>query len=420
MLRPLGAYEKLFWLLDQTRSVHFAMAAEIEGRVPVQKWEESLDALQQRHPMLSVCIRENSPLQPAFYRVEGRRIPLRVIQDENESRLDRELEAELASPFDFSVAPLIRVVLIESATRSTIIIAIHHSIGDGISVSYLIRDLLQAASGKWLEPLSLPSSREALLEMAPATAGIQGAGTDMKDLSLPPGTPGVSAEVYRVKEAPPKVRRFRLSAELTDKLLFRCRQEGTTIHGALCAAFVFAGTRQITGWQQRPVRLMSPVSIRKALAIQDDVGVYITTHRLTVDPNGITSFWDLARLAKSQLAATGNRQAIQKHFERVQELADNGAGVLRMNEIRLEGFGNDLTLSNIGAVLYDARFGALRLESVWGPLVFSGIDEQYMAGVTTTNGSLSILLGSREPLGHLLETVSQVLNVASMGELIPL
>lgn len=386
----------------------------------VQRWEESLDALQQRHPLLNVCIRENSPLQPAFYRVEGRRIPLRVIQDEKESRLDRELEAELATPFDFSAAPLIRVVLIEQPTRSTIIITIHHSIGDGISVSYLIRDLLQAASGQSLASLPLPPSREALLNMAPAATGMQGGGATIQDLSLPSGTPGVSAEIYRVKQAPPKVQRFRLSAELTDKLLLRCRQEGTTIHGALCAAFVFAGTRQITGWQQKPILLMSPVSIRKALAIQDDVGVYITTHRLTVDPNGITSFWDLARLTRSKLAVAGNRPAIQEHVERVQELADSGAGVLRMNEIRLEGFAHELTLSNIGAIPYDTRFGALRLESVWGPLVFSGTDGQYMAGVTTTNNSLGILLGSRERLGYLLETVSQVLNVACMGELIPL
>ena len=29
--RPLGALEKLFWLADQNRPVHFAIAAEVEG-----------------------------------------------------------------------------------------------------------------------------------------------------------------------------------------------------------------------------------------------------------------------------------------------------------------------------------------------------------------------------------------------------
>jgi hypothetical protein len=30
---PLGALEKLFWLADQNRPVHFAIADELDGRI---------------------------------------------------------------------------------------------------------------------------------------------------------------------------------------------------------------------------------------------------------------------------------------------------------------------------------------------------------------------------------------------------
>jgi len=40
--RPLGAVEKLFWLLDQNRPIHFATVAVIEGMVPIDTWQDSL------------------------------------------------------------------------------------------------------------------------------------------------------------------------------------------------------------------------------------------------------------------------------------------------------------------------------------------------------------------------------------------
>src|SRR5258708_16911402 len=93
MLRHLGGFETVLWLLDQTRSIHFVTAAELQGHVPVSRWEERLQALQQRHPLLSVCIRDTAPLRPAFSRAEGRPIPLRGAQAQDERRARQALEA---------------------------------------------------------------------------------------------------------------------------------------------------------------------------------------------------------------------------------------------------------------------------------------------------------------------------------------
>jgi len=43
--RPLGAVEKLFWLLDQDLPIHFATVGVIEGRVPIDIWQDCLDEL---------------------------------------------------------------------------------------------------------------------------------------------------------------------------------------------------------------------------------------------------------------------------------------------------------------------------------------------------------------------------------------
>jgi hypothetical protein len=56
--RPLGGLEHFFSLVDQHRAVHFAMAAQIEGRTTISKWRTALDKLQERYPLLRVVIEE--------------------------------------------------------------------------------------------------------------------------------------------------------------------------------------------------------------------------------------------------------------------------------------------------------------------------------------------------------------------------
>ncbi|MBB5317119.1 hypothetical protein [Tunturibacter empetritectus] len=56
LLRPLGAFEELFCLFDQHFPTNGALAAQISGHTTVQQWHDALDAVQLRHPLLSVCI----------------------------------------------------------------------------------------------------------------------------------------------------------------------------------------------------------------------------------------------------------------------------------------------------------------------------------------------------------------------------
>jgi hypothetical protein len=41
--RPPGALEKLFWLLDQNRPVHFAIAAEVGGSTRIAQCQDALE-----------------------------------------------------------------------------------------------------------------------------------------------------------------------------------------------------------------------------------------------------------------------------------------------------------------------------------------------------------------------------------------
>jgi hypothetical protein len=55
-LRPLGSFEHLFWLIDQSHPVHFAVTAEVEGDISPRDWRQALNRVQDRHPLLNVSI----------------------------------------------------------------------------------------------------------------------------------------------------------------------------------------------------------------------------------------------------------------------------------------------------------------------------------------------------------------------------
>src|SRR5260370_14154709 len=109
LLRPLGAFEELFCLFDQHFPTNGALAAQITGRTTVQQWRDALDAVQQRHPLLSACIDTTFNRVPHFRRVIGQRIPLRVVTSPS-ARWQWEIAEEVNEPFTPDHAPLFRAV----------------------------------------------------------------------------------------------------------------------------------------------------------------------------------------------------------------------------------------------------------------------------------------------------------------------
>jgi carboxypeptidase Q len=69
LLRPPGAFEELFCLFDHHFPTNGVVAAQITGHTTVQQWRDALDAVQQRHPLLSARIDETFNRVPHFRRV---------------------------------------------------------------------------------------------------------------------------------------------------------------------------------------------------------------------------------------------------------------------------------------------------------------------------------------------------------------
>ena len=390
--RPLGSLEHLFWLLDQNRSVHFAVTAQMAGRAGRDDWREALDRVQERHPILSVRIEGSPASVPRFRREDAAPIPLRIVEGDPKTRWESEVGEELATPFDPNRAPLVRAVLIEGSRDTAFILAAHHSIADGLSLAYAIRDTLSALAGEPLEPLPLAPAQEAILGV--------GAG-DVHE--RPEGGLAGRPLAYRpLDDARPSVKGLRLPPALTASLADRARREGTTVHGALCAALTIAD------WRDGPLRITSPINIRPLLDVGESCGVFVSATTGAFDGRA-GGFWELARSAKAATAIGQRRDSVVALLATIGEVVGTGAEVATAADFGAIAFAHEAMLSNLGVLNFDSRFGPLKLENLWGPAVLAGMEGAQTIGVATVNGSICLAHTSHTPTEGLLEAMRSVL-----------
>ncbi|MFN6474212.1 MAG: condensation domain-containing protein [Nostoc sp. SerVER01] len=403
--RPLGAMEKIFLLLDQISQVHFVIAAEIIGTKTIIEWRKALDALQARHPFLSVCIKNNGFDYPFFQHEDKTKIPLRVVEENGNYRWEKELEKELSMPFDSTQTPLVRAVLVQQGQKSIFIFSSHHAIGDGMSDLIIINDLLKSLSGQQLLPLAAPDSSDNLLGITnDYYERVDGVSSISDTLDQP--------VFIRRDEAMPFVERSQLSSEFTLRLSNRCKAEGTTIHGALCTAFVMAGKEIEKDWKNKPIRLVSPASSRKALNTNDSMAQYIVSKTIIYPEQTELAFWDMARFSKRELEGISSLESIKTSIEIASQLVFNAKDVMEISNLLQKGVAREIMLTNLGRLPYQTDFGTLKLEGIWGPLALSGYKGDQTIGVTTTNGSMRLVHVSRIPLKPLLRVAENILIAA--------
>ncbi len=396
--RTLGAFEKTFWLLDQIDSKDFVLAAEIEGKKPVEAWRQAIDMVQLRHPNLSVKITLDEFSRPVLQHVEDLTIPLRVLTVDEDYRWEQEAEKELSVRFNTAEGPLLRAVLIQKPTTTVLVLAGHHSVADGTSISYLFRDILNAVTGKELEIMQPQPSNDETLGL-PEDIAI--AGSD-KASSLPNDFKAVS----------PKVASIRFDKETTRKIIERAKAENTTVHGAICASALILARKMRTEWASRKIEMISPICSRRALRLDDNYGLNITTHAVYFEGEEQLSFWDIARLAKAGLAGTDTEEHVKNYINFFRDITFGSVDLQKMIDILKNAFNHEIMVTNLGRIKYDTDFGSLKLKAVYGPIVRSGKGQEQTIGAISSNGSLCLTNTSDHPINGLLEAMRDLLAEA--------
>jgi len=334
------------------------------------------------------------------------------VEDEPERRWEAEVARELATPFNPNRAPLIRAVLIQGTRNAAFTLIAHHSIADGLSLAYAIRDTLDALAGRSLPALPWPPSQDDMMldDLMKVSDGVMnGPEQNQAEAAMP--------AVYRPHDnARPTVQGLRLSSGLSSSIRARARREGTTVHGALCAALVLASREVFAAWREIPIRILSPINARPLLHAGESCGVFLGAATSVFDRRAM-DFWDIARAARTGIAVNQTRESIAAQLSAFRRVIGNGTDVATVARFAADAFANEILLTNLGDLSFDRQFGPVRLEGMFGPAVLTGFEGQQTIGVATVNGAVCLLHTSHTPLPGLLEKTQSVLAEACDGRM---
>ncbi len=401
-LRVLGPSEHYFWLSNQTSPKHFVVAAQIAGVATAASWQAALTAVQQRHPLLQACIAEDQVGAPYFRRLNDVGIPFRVVDGDGLANWEGEMALELATPLPMTGGPLMRVARMHDGNRSILIVSTHHSIADGLSLAFIVRDLLRALSGRSLERLQLTASQEDLCE----ALGADPVGAEPNPPAPKTVRPGRLPDRSR---SAPIIQSLRLSAEISRGLRKRARQERTTVHGALVASISLAGRQISSEWMEQPVRVVSPVDNRKILGLNDECLLSILFPITEHSPRRDAKFWDVARGVTRDLAPARTKNGVAGAFAAFGQLISSGPDAKAISQFELQMCANEMMMSNLGVLPIETNYGDLILEAFWGPSVLVGIEGEQMIGAATLHGAIHLLHSSYTPIPSLLQAAERTL-----------
>jgi hypothetical protein len=294
--------------------------------------------------------------------------------------------------------------LLHRPERSVLILSAQHTISDGVALSYLVRDIVRAVADEQSDtppvPRSIHASTDAPVSSLRAARRREHPHPARYETSAQPGLDTI-----------PSVDRLQMSQGFTSKLSGRAEEEEASVHSALCAALVVAGRAVSEKWRETTIRVLSPVNIRRAVGVNEDFDVYITSTIASFEPQTTSGFWNLARFIKRGLTVPVSMQnladqtgALKKGFDANEW--DAAAELLTRRLAR------ELMLTNLGRIPFGTGIGKLQISSIWGPLVFPGHPGEQTVGVATTNGALSMVIATRSPVPGLLDHSARILASA--------
>ncbi len=380
MSRNYSDAESMVWLIDRQSSLNTGAVARIGGAVDERALRVALNWLQKRHAMLRTRVDVFGGRVPVTPDAEIiRPIQLRVEDRVGNEQWSEEARYELDQPLPWTRGPLINVVLLRSSDVSDLIVTLHHVYGDAASVLYLMRDLLgllaQVLKGSHVPSLQIYPERRAMDDLplngaklmeslmkstaqvvTQVTLTIQG--REQKSAPrhgkvthiLPkPSSPRRGDALHQTGHT--RMLHYVLSPDETNALDARCRDENTTLHGAICAAVLQAAGQYICDTVGQysaavPVSCLSTPRLHRALETVSGVEIGLFVPMVTA-ANYIgkrAPFWEIARHTETTVQEAVRRNdplmAMPLPHDLLQRVSEPHSGVILVTNVGRLGLPN--------------------------------------------------------------------------------
>ncbi|MEJ2278480.1 MAG: condensation domain-containing protein [Candidatus Lokiarchaeota archaeon] len=229
---------------------NLVVVLSIKGPILIDELKLALKKTQEKHPLLRVRIQGDNEDFYWFTSKDVGEIPIETLEFENESKTTKLFLKNLETPFDISdpVKPLFRVTLLHSLERSDLILCAQHTITDGLSMAFLMRDISGFLNDPDIEisPINSPMNKEDIFPSKIRKKIPKSAFRAKFFLFL--------FKIYYFlrhgkrkehlhyasdyKEDDLRLISWNLSNEETDLFIHRCKKRRVSVHSAICTAFL--------------------------------------------------------------------------------------------------------------------------------------------------------------------------------------
>jgi NRPS condensation-like uncharacterized protein len=414
------------------------MVARIEGNVSESMLRNAVGKAQVRHPNLRARIIEDDDHNLWLTSEGAKEIPVEIVPRESDDHWIKVVQEAGQIPFEFDVRPAIRFILVQSPSESELIISCHHIICDGMSLAYLVRDLMLHLGDPTREVEVLPDPVPIDRDNLP------------QDVSL---NPIVKFFINRINKKWDKDKIYfdqedyrnltqaywmnythqMLSIELSEAqtiaLVERCRKEKVTVNSALTAAFVGAQTI-IQGEKPHHSSITVAGNLRDGLPrpAGEVMGFFAGAVRLKHKYNRNIGFWENARRFHRKAKPLFNNKNLFKdplvwcylepailesinfkrigklvpqHFSRYQKLSDFGkrddvvSSILKRDKMdTLDKIFMGTAVTNLTRMDFPNKYGELELERLMmkpgGGFPLATVN--LVLGAVTCAGKLSLVI----------------------------
>lgn len=395
--RKLFFFERIIYG-DGTAPFNTIFPMKINGHIDTIDVNTALMVLQHKYELLRSTVRLD-PTSVPFISVEDhyKKIPIRMVDRQHDDQWMEENTAEWETSFDMAVNPCMRVVWLKGAGVSEILLVFHHCFCDGASGIALMQDFLSFLDNpdQEISPVPLVHSMEEFIpkeirDSQRIKNRVKLTNMLFKGLMLVSNT----FRRQRKKCSQYYLHHWKLSKENTRLLLDKCKEEGVTVHAALCTAFLLS--IKTLNRKSFLTKMSCPVDIRRYVPEMDAKSLW--GFDLFVDLNlpskKVVPFWHEVKLLNADLKTKLNKldgyqailfwESFNNSYELVMKFMSNRA------------VDKSVLFSNLGLLTIPSSYNKFEIETIYSPSSKGAFGESTALFTSTYKEQLDICFLSFE------------------------
>jgi len=398
--------------------LNVVMMGRVNGYADPEKIASSIKKMQKKHALLSVSVDLNHENEAWFRSGNVSDLDVQTIPRQHMEHWVHLAREQCVRSFNISKGPLIRFFVLYDQEGFDLIVCAHHVICDGMSLNFLIRDILEDAVflGKENNTVTIEPP-----EILPETAinppsfglvprlilGLINRIWKKKNIQLSPEMLKELHTAYWDKNQRINLISWELTSEETSALIKRCREEKVTVNTAVCTAFLTAQNELQGREQDFRNQIGMAVSVRNKMKIDvgEAFGFYASSLTTQLKAKENSPFWDMARgfqkkIKKSLKTTNPFRMLISNeidsglidslYFDKY-GLIDNKMSKMFLRKMNWDKLNYGFSITNVGKVDIPKTYNTLELKCVYGPIVYSDVNEKTV-GITTAGNQMTFVL----------------------------